>query len=255
MIKHLRTLQWNIGGGKIGAGPDGPYTQDGLDEITAFIRAQAPDIITLQETHSNAAASQAESLASALGWASVFNDVYASSHIEAGQGLGQAILSRFPLSQHSFQLLPNPGLCITMSDGTTAPFHDKGISRCRLELPGAVELEVFTTHLFPFSKAAADPLGPDFAALRSTIAAIAQPTAPLWLMQGDFNVSAASLQQFLPELFELPSMDEFVLPGPTTPRGKLYDHVLFRGLTLTTGQIDTRITTDHYALVCDFTLP
>lgn len=255
MTKHLRTLQWNIGGGKIGTGPDGPYDTDGLDVLIAHIQQLSPDIITLQETHSRDEHNQAETIARALGWSDCINHAYAPSHIEAGQELGHAILSRFPLTQPGFELLPNPGLSLTMPNGQQALMHDKGISRCQIELPGSSRIEVVTLHLFPFRKAAADPLGPDFAALRSTITACVRPTSPLWLLQGDFNISHPSLRAFLPELFELTSMNEFVLPGPTTPRQRYYDHVLFRGLTLTTGQIDARITTDHYALVCDFTLP
>lgn len=253
MTLHLRTLQWNIGGGKIRTTADGPYDRDGLDCITQFIIAAAPDIITLQETHSNTALVQADVLAAALGWPSAVKDIYAPSHVEAGQELGQAVLSRWPITSHQFLPLPNPGLSITLPDGRIQPLHDKGVTRCIVDIAPGQSLEVVTLHLFPFRKLGIDPFDVRMAPVRETLTEATLPACPLWLMQGDFNLQQASLKTFLPDLFAA-GADEFILPAPTTPRGGLYDHVAFRNMKLATACIDSTLPTDHYPIICDFSL-
>lgn len=47
----IKTLTWNIGGGKLlrGAGDPSPmasYTEDGLDSIANLLKSEAPDVIT-----------------------------------------------------------------------------------------------------------------------------------------------------------------------------------------------------------------
>lgn len=54
----IRTLQWNIGGGLVRLEESDPkdslsYSVDGIEAIIQKIREYHPDIITLQETHSN----------------------------------------------------------------------------------------------------------------------------------------------------------------------------------------------------------
>lgn len=252
MIQRLRTLQWNIGGGKIRTMPHGSsYDQDGLAFIEQFIKEQAPDIVTLQETHSKNGHTQAEILARSLEWTAFTNDVYAHSHLEDGQGLGQAILSRFPITTHRFSLLPAPNLRLVLPGGHEAPIHDKGVTFCTVELSPQQYMNVATLHLFPFRKLKADAFNLEFAPIRAALTDLATPTEPLWVFQGDFNVNESSLRNYLPDLFAH-GIDEFVLPEPTTPRGGLYDHVLFKTLCLTSGRIIKDVPTDHYPIVCDF---
>ena len=69
----IRTLQWNIGGGKIRDINSDPtkeidsvissYSEEGLDYIITNIKELNVDIITLQETHSDKNTIQAEVIA------------------------------------------------------------------------------------------------------------------------------------------------------------------------------------------------
>lgn len=101
----IKTVQWNIGGGKFlteGADPSllKSYREDGLPKIIEILHAINPDIITLQETHASDGHSQPEEIAKALGYEGWINDEWADSHVEEGQRLGQGIVSRYPIIQH-----------------------------------------------------------------------------------------------------------------------------------------------------------
>lgn len=69
----IKTVQWNIGGGKLlteGADPLllSSYREEGLPQIIELLRELNPDIITLQETHALNGHSQPERIAQALGY-------------------------------------------------------------------------------------------------------------------------------------------------------------------------------------------
>lgn len=103
----IKAVQWNIGGGYIRSASADPasydvYSQDGLGSIVEFLKHEQPDVITLQETHVNNDASQAQFIAQALGGYFWANDEYAHSHLARGYQLGQAIISKYPLSAHGF---------------------------------------------------------------------------------------------------------------------------------------------------------
>lgn len=251
---RIKTLQWNIGGGKIrkeADGIDGPYVNDGLDSIVAFIQEVQPDIVTLQETHADDHFIQARSIADRVGLPFVINDVYDKSHIEVGQGLGQAILSRFPLHDHSFAFFDNPHFQITRPDGAIWHSHDKGVSRVITDLGDGRTLELATTHFIPFRKFGLDPLSEEQRALRESITALLKPSVENFLLQGDFNYNHSSLTGFLTGLFES-GVAEIPQMTVTTPFGRTYDHVVYRGLKLVHSEVTTEVLTDHFPIVSTF---
>src|SRR5579862_1803344 len=70
---ELKTLTWNIGGGKLlqdGADPlrIALYAEDGIDAIVGLLESEEPDVITLQETQRKEEYDQAELIASSLGF-------------------------------------------------------------------------------------------------------------------------------------------------------------------------------------------
>lgn len=251
---RIKTLQWNIGGGKIRKeedGIDGPYANDGLDSIVALLQKIQPDIVTLQETHADDNFVQAQAIADRAGLSFFINDVYDKSHIEAGQGLGQAILSRFPMRDHSFALFPNPHFQITRPDGAVWISHDKGVSRSLADLGNGRALELATTHFIPFRKFGLDALSEEHRSLRESIAGLLKPSVENFLLQGDFNYHDPSLEKFLAGLFE-GGMLEVPQTSATTPSGRKYDHVVYRGLKLVSYETITDVLTDHFPIVTTF---
>lgn len=253
----IRTVQWNIGGGKLlrdGADPTllGSYTEDGLETIIAFLREQSPDIITLQETHAKDGVNQAQQIAEALGYPSWVNDEWAESHVEAGFRLGQGIVSRFPLKDHTFALFTNPNFEVVWENGTIAHSHDKGRSRCHVAIWGDRTLIIQTLHTVPFrrfnipidsepAKQVLDDMGSKLATQENGI------------IQADFNLNFPSLLDSFPPLVAA-HYQEIPLPATTTPKDEYYDHVLYKGLRPLSCIVVDSLKTDHYPVVTEFEL-
>ncbi|MET1033238.1 MAG: hypothetical protein ABWX94_01955 [Candidatus Saccharimonadales bacterium] len=68
---------------------------------------------------------------------------------------------------------------------------------------------------------------------------------------GDFNINHPAIRTFLPELFD-EDTEEIELPGPTTPKKRQYDHIIFRGMRLLGVEIDDAARTDHYPVTARF---
>lgn len=254
---QLKTVQWNIGGGKLKAGGADPtllssYTIDGLDSIIALLQKYQPDIITLQETHSSNGHSQPETIAKALGYPNWFNDEYADSHIESGQRLGQGIVSKFPLSDHSFELFTNPHFKAVWEDGSIATSHDKGRTRCTVKLQDDANITVQTFHAVPFRRYKVELESTEARAVLLDMSSKLEISEP-GLIQADFNMDMQSLQPLLPNLFKA-GFEEIIQTQPTTPKGHHYDHILYKGLSLLHSSLILTVQTDHYPIVSEFEL-
>lgn len=253
----IRTLQWNIGGAltrKHDADPvdDASYAHEDLDSIAGVIRDAGADIVTLQEVHGDGVRLQASEIAQRLGLAHVVYDVYAASHLVEGQSLGQAIISRYPILSHDFAWFFNPKITMTQENGQTWTMHDKGVTRCLLDVDGHL-VEVETLHMPPFRRFAIDPLAPKWRALREDYARKLSSNTATVLIQGDFNFDQPTVADLLPDLVAA-GLQEEPCEGPTSPYGKMYDHVLFKGLHLQSQCIITDARTDHFPIVSEFSL-
>lgn len=252
----LKTLQWNIGGGKIRKKEDDPnnifsYSNDSLDSIIQVINKFSPDIVTLQESHTDENINQAQTIADALGLKFVANNIYDKSHLEEGQGLSQAIISRYPIADATFSFFQNPKLKMTGPRGEEWVSHEKGVTRCMTILPGDVILNIQTSHSLPFRKFGADPLGKEMEFVRNDMSEKLEPKTECYLYQGDLNYDNPSAKDFLKGLFQK-GVGEVVLDIPTTPKGRWYDHVLFRNLQHKKSVVITDVLTDHYPIYSEF---
>jgi endonuclease/exonuclease/phosphatase (EEP) superfamily protein YafD len=249
----FKTLQWNIGGGKI-KDKNNPeiekYNVEGLQYIIDEIAKHNPDIITLQETHQSEHYNQAEIIANELDYQYFINDIYDKSHIEKGQGLGQAIISKFPISDHTFNFFENPNLEVTTPEGEKWISHDKGVSKVLIQIDSNKNLEVATLHLVPFKRFKVDILSDTFVALRSNIQNHISPIGVKYLLQGDFNFDSESLVG----LIELSKLDvkEILQTKPTTPKNRKYDHVVYKGLECASSETISYVLTDHYPIISTF---
>lgn len=252
----LVTLQWNIGGARIRgvANPaDQPssYSEEGLHYIIDYIKKLGPDIITLQETHSNADYNQTELIATELAYPFYINDTYADSHLDNRYKLGQGVISKFPIKNHSFNLFFNPHFQADWS-GERVVSHDKGLTRCTLDIKD-INLLLLTLHAIPFRPFNVDPLSTKAKELREDMSAKIRNSSPLMLLQGDFNYNGRSLKKFIPDVFDS-GTKEATQVAPTTPKGRYYDHVAYRGIDLIKTGSDDKALTDHYPLVSTFRL-
>lgn len=251
----IKTIQWNIGGGKIRKKTSDPqlvdsYKEEGLAYIIKILKAHNPDIITLQETHSNGSYNQAQKIAKALGLNYFYNDVYDKSHLEEEMGLGQAIISKFPLTNHKFTFFHNPKFTKKQESGVIWTTHNKGATTVKAKID-KYSLQLITLHLIPFRKF---DISLDDAKLKkvkqSIIDNISINNSNGYLLQGDFNVDNSSLTSFLPSFVK--KVKEVILDSPTTPKGRKYDHIIYRSIDYIKSDILSNTLTDHYPIISEF---
>jgi endonuclease/exonuclease/phosphatase family metal-dependent hydrolase len=254
---NLRTLTWNIGGGKLlkegeDAGLMASYTVDGIDVIAQQIAATNPDIVTIQEAHGNDGDNQIAQIAKKLGYEHYSYDAITDSHIDSTYKLGNGLISRFPISDVKTGRFLNPGLNFEL-EGRKAFTHDKGYISCMVKI-GDIVIYATSLHLIPFRSVGLD-FNSDTAQqiMESVSTELEDEQANQYrLIQGDFNINSDTVKAYLEELFSADGLDEVVLDHPTTPKERMYDHVLFRGLKLTKFIVDSDVLTDHYPVICDF---
>jgi len=251
----LKIITWNIGGGKILAegkevGPLASYVEDGWSHIVETLVQQDADIISLQETHKNKSYDLVEALAKELGYEHFFHDSTSPSHIDKNYSLGHGIISKYPISDHIFKKFHNPKLQTEWEDGSIATSFDKGFSAVSIDV--GIPVTVTTTHLIPFRRfgvemntETADLILKDFEDKVPT------QDAP-WIVMGDFNIDSPTIQGYFPNTFK--SMSEINLEESTTPRGKKYDHILFKGFKVLEHKVLSSVKTDHYPVLATIEL-
>ncbi|MFZ1801465.1 MAG: endonuclease/exonuclease/phosphatase family protein [Candidatus Saccharimonas aalborgensis] len=254
----LKTLTWNIGGGKLltpGADPSliASYGRDGLEEISRVIRESAADIVALQEVQQLNGKSQIDAIATLAGYEHYFYDVTSESHIDSGHQLGHGILSKHPITNHTFGLFNNPKIRIGWEDGSIATSFDKGFSSCEVDIDGH-KVSVTSLHLIPFRRFDISLDSQLAKEILDDVSAKLSISTDKAIIMGDFNINDSYLATYLPALFTKYSLEEININEPTTPKGRSYDHVLFRGLEYKSKQIDSHVLTDHYPVICDFIL-
>lgn len=250
----IKTLTWNIGGGKLLSSGQDPhrlasYNTDGLDNVIALLKAENADIVTLQETQLNAAYDQVKIMAEQLGYNYVHNPT-SDSHIDKGCKLGQAILTRHKITGHIHGLFTNPNVEVKWEDGSIIASHDKGYTTCALSIHGK-SITVTTLHLVPFRRFKIDVHTKTgkyiLADVENTITSTNSNHAP-WIIQGDFNIDSELLKNYLPKLFDQ-NTAELPVPSPTTPKGHKYDHIICRGGVILKQEIRSEVLTDHFPVI------
>lgn len=251
----IKTVTWNIGGAKL-VQEDADhtllasYSVEGIDQIIDWLRNENPDIITLQETQKNDNNDQVATIAQKLGYKYFYHDSTSKSHIDTDHNLGHAIISRYPLSDHTTGFFDNPNFEVVWEDGSIARSFDKGYSTCRAAIDGT-NISFTTLHLVPFRRFNVE-MGTEAASkiLNNVEELLSAPTDK-WIIQGDFNIDSGNLVDYLPKLFEQ-GFSEVNITEPTTPKGHKYDHILYRHVDLLNVRIDAKVLTDHFPVVAEF---
>lgn len=253
---QLRTLTWNIGGGKLltpGADPSliASYGRDGIADIASIIKESGANIVALQEVQQGDAQSQVEQLASLAEYKYFFYDVTSDSHIEEGHKLGHGILSKYPISNHHIELFNNPKVRIEWEDGSIATSFDKGFSSCDVDVNG-IKISVTTLHLIPFRRFDISLDSKLATEILTDVSNKLGTNSDIRLIMGDFNIDDSHLVSYFSELFREQELGEVEIDVPTTPKGRRYDHVMFKGIRYKSKQINSSVLTDHYPVVCTF---
>ena len=253
----LRTVTWNIGGGKLLKDGEDPglmasYTVDGIDVIARQIAETNPDIATIQEAHGDDGDNQIAQIAKELGYEHFFYDAITDSHIDSTYKLGNGLISRFPISDVQTGRFLNPELNFEL-EGRKAFTHDKGYGSCTVRI-GDIAIYATSLHLIPFRSVGLDFDSDTALQILASVSAELKDkqSSDYRLIQGDFNINSDTVRAYLQDLFGTDKLAEVVLDQPTTPKERMYDHVLYRGLRLRSFSVDSDVLTDHYPVICDF---
>ena len=255
-MNMIKTMQWNIGGGRVCQEEADPllaesYCEDGLGEIIDVLLQEQPDIVTLQETHESEDIRQAEIIAVEADYNFWVNDTYDESHIQRGQRLGQAVLSRYPLSAHQFIPFTNPCLSKVDDKGVRRVSHDKGLTKCSIELPDRRKLLVETFHMTPFHFFDVELTSEAGSMALAELDSLLDDGQRLRLIQADFNIDAANVLSYFPAL-QARGFLEVVQAEPTSPKEKRLDHVVYAGMRAIRSTVRRDVRTDHYPVITDF---
>lgn len=252
---ELKTVTWNIGGGKLLKQGEDPtlmasYTEEGLDDIVAKLTEIEPDVITLQEVEGSEATNQIAYIAERIGLPYFFYDPTSESHIDTSQSLGNGIISKYPIAEHRTGFFYNPDIEFDL-EGKIVRSHDKGFGECLIDVNGH-NIRTTSLHLLPFRKMRIELDSEVANKIYASVADTLSSEDDLMLLQGDFNIDSETVGKYLSELFERNNLLEIVVGQPTTPNARKYDHVLFKGIRLVGVDIDELVKTDHYPVTCRF---
>ncbi len=252
----IKTMTWNIGGAKMlepGTDPNhmASYNVDALDYIAEIIKLESPDIIALQEVHKSDACDQAKILAEKLGLEYYNQHSFSWSHKDEKSMLGNAIISKYPITHYEFNNFINPNIEITWEDGVARRVHDKGFLQCNIDID-CIEISVVTLHITPFRKIGIEldaPIAIDI--LNDISSKIIANTDEKMLIMGDFNINDSTVASYFPD-FAKHNIIDIETTEPTTPKDRRYDHVLYRNIKFISQTIKSDVKTDHYPVITEF---
>jgi endonuclease/exonuclease/phosphatase family metal-dependent hydrolase len=253
MDEKLTIASWNIAGGRTMRSLDHfDYEEENPDYFADILRAADPDIILLQEVHSNHEHSVAKEIAALLGYENVYEQPMSPSHIDDAYQLGMAVLSKRPLEPLETLEYPYPHFPLFFSDGRPAAVHHKG---AQLLMAGSVM--IMNTQMLPLTVFGAHYEVGEGAVLAEKIqsALLDRLKRPV-ILGGDFNFNTP--KAIYPHLYEQLQLHE-ALPDTLTRPNKegmkqAPDHILYsEGITLVSSRVQ-EVQADHYLCVAEFAI-
>jgi len=141
----MKVVSWNIAGGRTLATKNHwDYKSENLGYFIRNIRELNPDIICIQENHSNKNRSVAEEIAEKLEIPYSSEISSHQSHIDKRYSLGLAVLSKYKVRDSKKIKLPYPRFKLVFSDGREAKHFDKHIQQVVID-----KLSIVNTQLQP----------------------------------------------------------------------------------------------------------
>jgi endonuclease/exonuclease/phosphatase family metal-dependent hydrolase len=219
----MKILSWNIAGGRKDL-PDRSLGYEGREDLVYFsnkIKECGPDVIMLQETHSNDKRILAEEIAARLGMPYVFNTPASPSHIDPEYSLGNAIISKFPIHEQSAVFYPNPWFDLVFKDGRKGVQHPKNLQTVKIENIYFANTQMLPIRIFGYEYD--HGLGNELALSIERVLENLVDKKPL-VLAGDFNFNDP--QSVYLKFFSKTNLKEVLPAKPTRPDGKSrHDHI------------------------------
>jgi len=250
-MKKIKIVSWNIAGCRpIKSSELFDYEKENLAYFYQELEKVFPDIVCLQETHTNEGRSLAKELAEMFEMKYVFNTPKNSSHIDSDYQVGDAILSRFSLEDKNVYEYPNQWKEFYFKDGTKGVVHYKTLQVVKTESFFVGNTQMLPIKLFGYNYEEGEG-----AILADKIQEVLlQKLIRPVIFCGDFNFD--NPVQIYPKVFETLELLD-ALPNKTTrPNSsnekKTPDHIFYSPefKLINSGIVETN--TDHYLCWAEF---
>ncbi len=250
----IKIASWNIAGGHtLSTLKQFDYSSQDISYFIEKIRAVDPDIICLQESHTSddGLRSNAQEIAQALSYPYVINTVCNPSHIEKGQQLSTAILSKMPFEKQTSVFYPDPSEPLVWKSGRPAGEpHHKNLQVVKVGDFSVANNQMLPLHLFNLAYDQ-EGVGATMAQGINEIMRVQVTSPVVWC--GDFNFDDPfAIYPYLTEL----GLKEALPEGDTRPAvegaKKRTDHILYSSEFVCTSSGIEVVNADHYLCWAEF---
>lgn len=126
-MQKIKLASWNIAGGRPirSAKSAFDYNEEDINYFVAELKKVDPNIVCLQESHTNSERNIAKEIAKGLGMKNVLNTPKNKSHIDPKFMLGDAIVSKLQFETTDVYQYPDPDFELYFPDGRRADVHHK----------------------------------------------------------------------------------------------------------------------------------
>lgn len=243
----MRIVTWNIAGARTSRTAEqwDYHKNENLAYFIKHLQAVSPDVVCLQELHTNDKRSMAQEIAQALGLPHVYEVLTCPSHIDKNYKLANAILSKTPFTEPRSVLLPHPKFPLYIN-GKEVPSFDRHL--LVVQFPG---YQVATLHVEPLNILGSDynkGQGLKFGREIDTI--LVQSLDRPFIFTGDLYTEIMK-KPFATFMHTFALQEALPAKTPTTPKEGSPDHIVFtpEWWALSSRVIVTQ--SDHYLCVAD----
>lgn len=228
------------------------FGDDVLDEYARIISEQQPDIVSLAEVHldDETHSEQVAKLAELLNLPHYDIQGADKSHLAEGKILGNAILSKYPITASDHFLIKAPAIEVDRPNGDHWVLHDKGAQTVQIDIGGRA-LSLTNLQYFPFHHFLRVGNDPAFAPERKMLVdhLTKSQDGATSIVTGDFNNKGFTLKEAFPELFEAGFAETLEVDTTIVGDSQQLDHILYKPeqANVISSEI-VNIPSDHLAL-------
>ena len=242
MKEQFTIATWNIGGAHtINSSDTFDYDKEDVGYFAKILKSLNPDIVCLQESHTNADGAISRRIAELLDLPFVFDSPRSPSHIDDNYQLANAIISRYPIENTRHVLLPDPPFELYFRNGRKARRFPTYVQIAQIG-----DITVANTHLQPlglFGYSWDRGEGKQLAVATEDIF-IANLESPL-VFAGDFNFP--DLERIFPRLMPSLQLKSALDDSPTAIHGLRLDYILYSPeLSSQKAKVIVTDKSDHY---------
>lgn len=191
---RLRLATWNLREGRPAGSLSDDLSSKAIGQVVRLVNSMQVDAIALQEVdlHGHLPASRIlEALSTETDLGNTASMRLSRSSFEAGDSMGIAVATRFPIESAKKYFLPNPELPVTWGDQTASSF-DKGAISCVMKTAGS-HIRFISVHIFPFHRFGRTAQDADMAGVWKTVSAFIEESQQPVVVAGDFNTNRRDL--------------------------------------------------------------